>query len=129
MERGDIARHEMGETVSARIDNLVSTALRTRTGTASASSGRWRARLRYHQDGTATVYVEHHGTTMVIAHLDRNGNAPPDKVVFDLGWGSKSDQTGVNKVIRDIGLGRVFYYSRDQRGGGPRITRRGGQWN
>lgn len=47
---------------------------------------------------------------------------PSDESVLDyhIGWGSVSDQNGMNTAFRVLGL--PLRYDRDERGGGPRIT-------
>ncbi len=44
---------------------------------------------------------------------------PTEPVYTGLGWGSVSDQHGMNVAFRTLGMS--LYSSRDARGGGPRI--------
>lgn len=62
--------------------------------------------------------LRHYGTVMVRWRLED----PADPAVLEIGtgWGSVSDQNGVNTACSVLGL--PFRMNRDQRGGGPRIT-------
>jgi hypothetical protein len=66
----------------------------------------------------ATATLVHYGTPMVTWRADD----PADPSVLDIGtgWGSVSDQNGVNTACRVLGL--PYRMDRDARGGGPRIT-------
>jgi hypothetical protein len=44
----------------------------------------------------------------------------PCALDYGIGWGSVSDQNGMNTAFRVLGL--PLCYDRDQRGGGPRVT-------
>ena len=72
---------------------------------------------RIERDGN-TAQLVHYGTVMLTWNVAR----PSDSDVLDCstGWGSVSDQNGMNTAFRVLGL--PYRFDRDQRGGGPRIT-------
>ena len=61
-------------------------------------------------------FVYHHGCLMVAFVYD-DVDRRWDVSRVELGWGSVSDQQGVNQLVEGYG----FYYARDAKGGGPRI--------
>jgi hypothetical protein len=72
---------------------------------------------RVERDGqTATLW--HYSTAMLTWRIDQP--ADPDALDFSTGWGSVSDQNGMNTAFKVLGL--PYRFDRDQRGGGPRIT-------
>lgn len=87
-----------------------------------AKSGPWRAEIEPGTfGGRADKYrLIHYGTTMLEWEIDNRGVTTITGTWT--GWGSVSDQTGVNAALRV--LGSSMRYSRDARGGGPRINPR-----
>jgi hypothetical protein len=74
----------------------------------------WRVeRDQYDYDWATLV---HYSTPM----LTWNTKRPSEHEVLSLGWGSVSDQNGLNTAFRALDL--PFRYNRDQRGGGARIS-------
>jgi hypothetical protein len=69
-------------------------------------------------DGDGTAHLIHYGTTMLVWNVED----PHDLDVLDwsTGWGSVSDQNGMNAGFRELGL--PYLFERDARGGGARIT-------
>lgn len=72
---------------------------------------------RVERDGNTATLI-HYATPM----LTWNVEDPHDRETLDwaIGWGSVSDQNGLNTAFRVLGL--PYRYDRDARGGGPRIT-------
>lgn len=58
----------------------------------------------------------HYSTPM----LTWNAKRPAEHEVLSTGWGSVSDQNGMNTAFRVLDL--PFRFDRDQRGGGARIS-------
>ena len=80
------------------------------------SYGPWRVELH---GGTGKLF--HYGTQMLEwKYKDYHGNV--EITGTWTGWGSTSDQQGVNAAL--YALGSPMRYSRDKRGGGPRINPR-----
>src|SRR5215211_4540930 len=72
---------------------------------------------RVERDGrTATLW--HYGTAMLTWNVEHPD--APDGLDWSTGWGSVSDQNGMNTAFRVLGLPNRF--DRDARGGGPRVT-------
>jgi hypothetical protein len=67
-------------------------------------------------EATATLY--HYGTAMLSWNVDQPDD--PDTLSTNIGWGSVSDQNGMNTAFKVLGL--PYRYDRNARGGGPRIT-------
>jgi hypothetical protein len=69
-------------------------------------------------DTRRIVHLRHYGTTMLVWSVED----PHDLAVLDYstGWGSVSDQNGMNTAFRELGL--PYRFDRDARGGGPRVT-------
>jgi hypothetical protein len=69
-------------------------------------------------DGGTVATLWHYSTPMLTWAIDQ----PDDPAVLDYGtgWGSVSDQNGMNISFRVLGL--ALRFDRDARGGGPRIT-------
>ncbi len=82
--------------------------------TVYAKSGPWRVELE-----GRTARLIHHGTKMLEWHYDLTNMSIPITGAWT-GWGSVSDQTGVNAAL--WALGSKLRYSRDRKGGGPRIN-------
>lgn len=70
--------------------------------------GAWEA---VYSPASATVRVWHHDTMML--------ETGPDGVYVNLGWGSVSDQNGLNRILPYARPG--WRYFRDAKGGGPRL--------
>jgi len=66
----------------------------------------------------STATLIHYGTRMLTWDTESPGN--PEALDWDTGWGSVSDQNGLNTAFRVLGL--PYRFDRDQRGGGARIT-------
>ena len=84
----------------------------TPDGARAGSDGAWR--LEKDDD---VSWLWHHGTLML------SWSVIDGQVHIwsaSLGWGSVSDQGGMNRAFR--ALGAPFHYDRDERGGGPRIV-------
>src|SRR6266545_4236220 len=81
-----------------------------------AKAGPWRAELE-----GKTGRLLHYGTKMLEWHYDMS-TFPTTMTITGTwtGLGSVSDQTGVNAALR--ALGSPMRYSRDDRGGGPRVN-------
>lgn len=80
--------------------------------------GRGRAHAwRVERDGT-TATLWHYGTAMLTWNLERPDD--PDALDWSTGWGSVSDQNGMNTAFRVLEL--PYRFDRDGRGGGARIT-------
>lgn len=92
--------------------------VRARKGTAGA----WRVTRVVNSEGSALIddvfQLWHYGTCMLEWHESEMG-ATLTRV--NTGWGSVSDQNGVNKALRVLGMN--MRYRRDARGGGPRVER------
>ena len=72
-------------------------------------------------DGARTVEratLWHYGTAMLRWSVERPDD--PDVLDWSTGWGSVSDQNGMNTAFRVLGL--PYRFDRDARGGGPRVT-------
>ena len=96
--------------------------------------GSWRCETN--SDGY--VSLRHYGREMLAWRS--SGDLQPDEIVcVSVGWGSVSDQGGVNKALKVLGFDHLVYYSRN---GGyahyamysgqvptPWIVKRWGQWN
>jgi hypothetical protein len=86
----------------------------------AGSSGAWRVERDEPADPFvgAVATLRHHGTVMLRWKVSN----PSDPRVLDygIGWGSVSDQGGMNTAFRVLGL--PLRFDRAQRGGGPRIT-------
>jgi hypothetical protein len=86
----------------------IASIIRSGKGTAHA----WRVE----RDGTVATLV-HYATPM----LRWDVRAPREShTVLSTGWGSVSDQNGMNTAFDQLGIPRR--YDRDARGGGPRVT-------
>lgn len=68
---------------------------------------------------TYTLSLHHYGTEMLRWEY-HPGHGEYNIIGTWTGWGSVSDQTGVNAALSE--LGSRMRYSRDQRGGGARIN-------
>lgn len=78
-------------------------------------NGPWRTRVES-WDGHGVGALYHYGTKMLEFTLEY----PAQILGWWAGWGSVSDQQGVNAALRALGSDKR--YSRDQRGGGPRVN-------
>jgi hypothetical protein len=69
----------------------------------NASAGKWSTITK---NGVTTLY--HYSTAMLVWNTDE----PHDSSVlgWDFGWGSVSDQGGMNRAFEELGL--PYYYSR-----------------
>lgn len=91
-----------------------------------AARGPWRVESEAGAGGLHhTQRLIHYGTKMLEWRLDTRhaiaGHTMPATVTgWWIGHGSVSDQTGVNAALR--ALGSSMRYSRDTRGGGPRVN-------
>lgn len=76
------------------------------------TSNSWRV---VNEQGACSLY--HYSTRM----LTWNSLNPNDESLlgWSIGWGSVSDQNGMNTAFKVLGI--PYRYSRDNRGGGPRI--------
>jgi hypothetical protein len=72
---------------------------------------------RVHEDGNIRE-LWHYSTMMLRWNVENP--ADPEVLDYSTGWGSVSDQNGMNTAFRVLGL--PLRFDRDQRGGGPRIT-------
>ena len=89
------------------------------------TSGPWKVTVEGHELGGtysnihATMTLFHYGTKMLEwKYVPSTGQATITGTWT--GWGSVSDQTGVNAALSE--LGSPMRYSRDTRGGGPRVN-------
>jgi hypothetical protein len=67
--------------------------------------------------------LKHYADDMLEWQVQRDLGGYPVRITITgtwTGWGSVSDQTGVNAALR--ALGSTLYYARDIRGGGARIA-------
>lgn len=84
----------------------------------------WTVEVTFHNlGGMATdmykkICLYHYGTKMLVAHVDYSGHAAIKETWT--GWGSVSDQSGMNAAL--WALGSNMRYSRDTKGGGPRVN-------
>lgn len=71
------------------------------------------------------LYVWHYSTLMLIAdrYHDKSGHELWVILDWSLGWGSATDQQGMNRLFDRLGYPDLSY-RRDQAGGGPRIEQR-----
>lgn len=60
------------------------------------------------EDGYRTIY--HYETAMLTFPIDSEGNPNPETLHMSLGYGSVSDQGGMNRLFRALDV--PFYYSR-----------------
>lgn len=98
--------------------------LENRTPGKTMKAHNWYSYCWVDNDGTVLVNVVHHFTQMIQFKATK-----PDKPYFpvpvrhvqhiDLGNGSKSDQDGMNRIFRKLGL--PWYYDRNKKNGGPQI--------
>lgn len=82
--------------------------IRKRSGVAGA----WRV-----VDQHSGAYTLYHYSTPMLNWVESDGR--PMALDTRIGWGSVSDQNGMNTAFRVLGL--ALYYSRDIKGGGARI--------
>jgi len=98
----------------------IASIIRRGRGTAHA----WRVeRVDMDPDGWETCELWHYGTRMLVWRIRRHAGSDygyTRLVDYSLGWGSVSDQNGMNAAFRVPGL--PYRFDRDARGGGPRIT-------
>ena len=83
-----------------------------------AKSGPWKAEIDASDRNRIVYALYHYGTKMLEWKIDDR-----NQVVITgwwKGWGSVSDQTGVNAALHE--LGSPMRYSRDKRGGGARVN-------
>ncbi len=98
--------------MNARVGTLASTALAHPGKDVRASS--WRA----HYNETANeLRVYHYSTRMLFATRNADGSVYP--IDIDTGWGSVTDQQGMNQIFKDLRI--PLKMRRDERGGGPRF--------
>lgn len=100
--------------------------LENRTPGKTIRAGNWFSYCWEDTDGACIVNVTHHFTQMIQfkAMIPKKPYFPiPIRHVMhvDLGNGSKSDQDGMNRIFRKLGL--PWYYQRNKRKGGPQILR------
>lgn len=94
-----------------RIDQIIARG----HGTAHA----WRVEREESDPYVGSEYsLWHYGTRMLVWRSSTRHGA--ELVDYSTGWGSVSDQNGMNTAFRVLGL--PYRYDRDQRGGGPRVT-------
>lgn len=76
----------------------------------NARAGNWRTVkvVDYDFSGLPAFDLYHYGTCMMRWIRTEDGHNVP--LWFNLGWGSKSDQEGMNKAFRELGM--PYYYSR-----------------
>lgn len=89
------------------------------------TTGPWRTSVSRGPVGDEIQALHHYGTKMLEWTLVRNIHGVPSEPKITgtwTGWGSVSDQTGVNAALRT--LGSNLRYSRDTKGGGPRVNPR-----
>lgn len=86
------------------------------------TAGPWRVTQVVNREGSALMddvfQLWHYGTCMLEWHESEMGSTLTHT---DTGWGSVSDQNGVNKALRALGMDNMRY-CRDARGGGARIV-------
>ena len=70
-------------------------------------------------NGVCRLY--HYSTCMLVWNVDKPHD--PEVLDYDLGWGSVSDQGGMNRAFTALGI--PLRYDRSISGGGPRIVRCG----
>jgi len=68
-------------------------------------------RVEQHRNGRTQATLYHYSTAMLVWNVD--APTDPDVLDYGLGWGSASDQGGMNTAFSELGL--PLYYSR--RGG------------
>ena len=74
-------------------------------------------------DGWETCELWHYSTRMLVWQIKRHAGSDygyTRLVDYAIGWGSVSDQNGMNTAFRVLDL--PYRFDRDSRGGGPRIT-------
>lgn len=88
------------------------------------TSHAWRVeRDRTAPDGWETCELWHYGTRMLTWQSKRHAGSDygyTRLVDCSTGWGSVSDQNGMNTAFRVLDL--PYRFDRDARGGGPRMT-------
>lgn len=88
------------------------------------TSHAWRVeRTLARADGWETCELWHYGTRMLVWEIKRHAGSEygyTRLVDCSIGWGSVSDQNGMNTAFRVLDL--PYRFDRDARGGGPRIT-------
>lgn len=111
----------------ASLSNLVTAATASPSRRARAGNGgAWLADVvtDIHRDTTykpRRLVVMHHVTVMLGVGLDPDNRAiADDRFMVSLGHRSVSDQNGMNKLFRQLGI--PFRYDREYRSGGPRYT-------
>lgn len=86
------------------------------------TAGAWRVARVVNSEGNALLddvfQLWHYNTCMLEWHESDMGAT---LTCTDTGWGSVSDQNGVNKALRALGMNMRYF--RDARGGGPRIVK------
>jgi hypothetical protein len=88
--------------------------VRNGKGTAG-SNGAWRVYTRPGDDDWRPDSRELYHYSTLMLEWDDEG-----VIDYSIGYGSVSDQGGMNKAFRALGV--PFRYDRDERGGGARIT-------
>lgn len=83
----------------------------------SVKVGAWRVIDLRHVDGTRDRLIYHYGTHMGTLAFGTSGMFTTF-VPYSMGWGSVSDQGGMNKILAAAGL--PLRYRRDAKGGGAR---------
>lgn len=92
--------------------------IRRGRGTAG-SNGAWRVERDESDPFVGQEFtLWHYGTRML--RWRKSQRYGVELIDVDTGWGSVSDQGGLNTAFRVLGL--PFRMDRDRRGGGPRIT-------
>jgi hypothetical protein len=81
-------------------------------------AGPWRIERGIYPGNENVLSLWHYGTRMLVWNADD----PTDEETLDwsIGYGSVSDQNGMNTAFRILNL--PYRFDRDQKGGGPRIT-------
>src|SRR5574342_1160750 len=99
------------------VSRLVKQALNAMPGQSKREWGSrpWKVRIET-WDGHGVAALYHYGTKMLEFTLEY----PSQILGWWAGWGSVSDQQGVNAALS--ALGSNMRYSRDARGGGPRVN-------
>lgn len=95
----------------------------TRRGRGTSHAWRVEASPERVTDSWQTHHLYHYGTRMLSWRIARHAGSDygyTELVDYSLGWGSVSDQNGMNTAFRVLDL--PYRFDRDARGGGPRVT-------
>lgn len=106
----------------ATLDTLVTDGIRSPRRTAHAgSNGAWRVTVIDRTDGTFLVDLWHYAHRMAAFVADGDGDLVREHGIYlCTGWGSVSDQNGMNRILSAANA--QIRFRRDELGGGPRYV-------